>query len=71
MHRTVPDVLTVVADSVAYINETQKAIEKNQKKLEEITNDIRAIHTGKNIICFHFGLNEAKTDWLYIVPQTR
>ncbi|MED6240445.1 hypothetical protein ATANTOWER_021246, partial [Ataeniobius toweri] len=38
-------VLTQVADGVTYIEETEKIMEKHQKKLEEIVNDIRVIQT--------------------------
>lgn len=54
------DVLNTVADSAAYIDETQKAIEKNQKKLEEITNDIRAIQTDRTPQRLNFSLEVAE-----------
>ncbi|MED6291309.1 hypothetical protein CHARACLAT_022224, partial [Characodon lateralis] len=38
-------VSTQVADGVTYIEETEKIMEKHQKKLEEIVNDIRVIET--------------------------
>ncbi|XP_054900576.1 laminin subunit alpha-4 [Poeciliopsis prolifica] len=54
------DVNTKVADNVLYIEETQKTMEKNQKKLEEIAKDIRMIQTDRTPQRLNFSLEVAE-----------
>ncbi|KAM4713583.1 laminin subunit alpha-4 [Anableps anableps] len=54
------DVFTQVTDGVLYIEETQRAMEKNRKKLEEIANDIRVIQTDRTPQRLNFSLEVAE-----------
>lgn len=61
LHSEQSEVETEVADNLKYIQETKETMEKNNKKLEDIRQDISEIHTDRTPQRLDFTLKVAET----------